>query len=76
MSFRRYMARRPVRPASPTGAFVQDYRNDLDAPDAQTLAELLDYLRQCGATNEVLHAARTCWNTYQRSRYCVTTTRL
>jgi hypothetical protein len=68
MSFRRYMARRRIHPASPSGAFTQIYRSDPDAPNAKGLVELLDYLRQRGATDEVLHAARTCWDGYLRSR--------
>ena len=75
MSFRRYMARRGTHPRSSAGAFTQDYRNDPDAPNAQTLAELLDYLRQCGATDEVLRAARNCWNGYLRSLRRVMTNR-
>jgi hypothetical protein len=57
MSFRRYMARRPTYVAAATGAFTQAYRSDPDAPNAQSCAELLDYLRQRGATDEVLRAA-------------------
>jgi hypothetical protein len=68
MSFRRYMARRPTYVAAATGAFTQAYRSDPDAPNAQSWAELLDYLRQRGATDEVLHAARTCWDGYMRFR--------
>jgi hypothetical protein len=68
MSFRRYMARRPTYVAAATGAFTQAYRSDPDAPNAQSCAELLDYLRQRGATDEVLRAARTCWGCYVRSR--------
>jgi hypothetical protein len=68
MSFRRYMARRPTYVASAAGAFTRAYRSDPDAPNARSWAELLDYLRQRGATDEVLHAARTCWDGYLRSR--------
>ena len=60
------MTRRATYPRSSAGAFTQDYRNDPDAPDAQTLAELLDYLRQRGAPAEVLRAARHCWDSYLR----------
>jgi hypothetical protein len=69
MNFRRYMARRPIHVTpSATGAFTQAYRSDPDAPNARSSAELLDYLRQRGATDEVLHAARTCWDGYMRFR--------
>jgi len=62
------MARRDAYPGSSAGAFTQDYRHDSDAPNAQTVTELLDYLRQRGATDEVLRAARNCWDSYLRSR--------
>jgi hypothetical protein len=62
------MARRSTQGASAAGAFTQAYRSDPDAPNAQSWAELLDYLRQRGATDEVLHAARTCWDGYMRFR--------
>ena len=75
MNFRWYMARRPTHVASAAGAFTQAYRSDPDAPNARSCAELLDYLRQRGATDEVLRAARTCWNAYLRSRHYVTSTR-
>jgi hypothetical protein len=68
MSFRRYMARRRTYAASSTGAFIQIYRSDPDAPNARKVVELLDYLRQRGATDEMLYAARICWNGYLRSR--------
>jgi hypothetical protein len=67
-TFRRYMARRSTRVASAAGAFTQAYRSDPDATNARSWAELLDYLRQRDATDEVLHAARTCWDGYLRSR--------
>lgn len=72
MNFRRYMARRSTHVASAAGAFTRAYRSDPDAPNARSCAELLDYLRQRGATDEALHAARTCWSGYVRSRRCVT----
>jgi len=75
MSFRRYMARRSTRMASAASAFTQAYHSDLDAPNARSWAELLDYLRQRGATDEVLRAARTCWDCYVRYRHRVTATR-
>jgi len=75
MSFRRYMARRAIWAASAAGAFTQTYRSDPDAPNAQSWSELLDYFRQRGATDEMLHAARTCWEGYLRFRHCVTATR-
>jgi hypothetical protein len=76
MSFRRYMAHRPTRVASAAGAFTEAYRSDPDAPNARSWAELLDYLRQCDATDEVLHAARTCWDCYVRFRHRVTAARV
>jgi hypothetical protein len=66
MSFRWYMARRTTQMASAAGAFTQAYRSDPDAPNAQSCAELLDYLRQRGATDEMLRAARNCWDSYLR----------
>ena len=68
MGFRRYMARRPIHAATLTGAFTQAYRSDPDAPDAQNWADVRDYLRQRGATDDMMQAARSCWDTYQRSR--------
>ena len=68
MSFRRYMARRTIWAASAAGAFTQTYRSDPDAPNARGVVELLDYLRKRGATDEVLRAARICWDGYLRSR--------
>ena len=68
MSFRRYMARRSTHGESAAGAFTQAYRSDPDAPNAQSCAELLDYLRQRSATDEMLRTARNCWNSYLRSR--------
>jgi hypothetical protein len=62
------MARRSTQGASAAGAFTQAYRSDPDAPNAQSCVELVDYLRQRGATDEVLRAARSCWNSYLRSR--------
>jgi hypothetical protein len=62
------MARRRTSGATPAGAFTQAYRSDPDAPNARSSAELLDYLRQRSATNEVLQAARICWDGYLRSR--------
>jgi hypothetical protein len=68
MSFRRYMARRHTYAASSTSAFMQIYRSDPEAPNPRKVVELLDYLRQRGATDEMLYAARICWNGYLRSR--------
>ena len=68
MSFRRYMARRVTHAASLAGAFTQNYRSDPEAPDAQSVTELLNYLRQRDATDETLRAARACWDAYRRSR--------
>ena len=64
MSFRRYMARRRTYAASSTCAFMRIYRSDPGAPDARSVAELLDYFHQRGATDEVLYAARVCWGGY------------
>ena len=68
ISFRRYMARRVTRAASAAGAFTRAYRSDLDVPDAQSVTELLGYLRQRGAADEVLRGARRCWDDYLQFR--------
>ena len=69
MSFRRYMARRAIHAASSAaGAFTRAYRSDPDAPDAQSVTELLNYLRQRGAADEELRAAQSCWDSYLRVR--------
>jgi hypothetical protein len=62
------MARRRTYAASSTNAFMQIYRSDPEAPNPREVVELLDYLRQRGATDEMLYAARICWNGYLRSR--------
>lgn len=63
-SFRAYVQNATVTD-DPEGDFVRDAKADRGLPDAQSWAELRDYLKTRGAVRNAIKAALHVWQAYE-----------